>query len=157
MLGKTYDDQVCSIASALNVIGERWSLLIVRDALFAGATRFKDFQRSLGVAPNILSSRLDAFISTGIMERRTDADRPHQVEYVLTAKGRDLGPALLALNFWGDRWWSPQGPPNIYEHSQCGSRIRQELTCVDCGPVTMDDVVVHPGLGFPGRAKQAGN
>jgi DNA-binding HxlR family transcriptional regulator len=152
MLGKTYDDQICSIARALNVIGERWSLLIVRDALFAGATRFSDFQRSLGVAPNILSSRLEAFVSAGIMERRADPDRPHQAEYVLTSMGRDLGPALLALNFWGDRWWSSQGPPFIYEHSQCGNPVRQELTCADCGTVTMDDVIVRPGPGSPARA-----
>jgi DNA-binding HxlR family transcriptional regulator len=146
----------CARSRALNVIGERWSLLIIRNALFAGATRFKDFQRSLGVAPNILSSRLDAFIS-GIMERRTDADRPHQIEYVLTDKARDLEPALLALNFWGDRWWSPQRPPNTYEHSQCGSPIRQELTCADCGTATMDAVVVRPGPGSPVRATQAGD
>src|SRR3954463_9395138 len=104
VLGKTYDNQVCSIARALEVVGERWSILIVRNALFAGSTRFTDFQRSLGIAPNILKTRLDGFVDAGIMRR-------DEHEYLLTEKGRDLAPALVALTAWGDRWVAPDGPP----------------------------------------------
>src|SRR3954468_12722395 len=103
MLGKAYESEVCSIARALEVIGERWSLLILRNALFAGSTRYSEFQRSLGIATNILQSRLDGFVSAGIMERR--ASQPPDVhEYVRTQKGRDFAPALIALTEWGDRW-----------------------------------------------------
>src|ERR1044071_6181287 len=103
MLGKTYDSQVCSIARALEVVGERWSLLIVRDALFAGATRYSDFQRSLGIATNILTARLDGFVEAGIMRRHKYSEQPELYEYLLTGKGRALAPALVALSEWGDR------------------------------------------------------
>src|SRR5215475_5365747 len=95
MLGKTYDSQVCSIARALELVGERWTLLIVRDALFAGVTRFNDHQHNLGIATNILKTRLDALIAAEIMRRHT----PCYVfnEYAPTEKGRELGPALIAL------------------------------------------------------------
>jgi len=148
VLGKSYDDQVCSIARALEVVGERWSLLIVRDALFAGVTRFGDFQHNLGVAPNILTARLDGFVAAGIMERRRRSDRPAQYEYVLTAKGRDLGPALIALTNWGDRWASADGPPILYRHADCGGPIDQQIVCANCGPIDNAEVSVHPGPGM---------
>ena len=107
MLGKAYDNQVCSIARALEVVGERWSLLIIRDALFAGSTRYSDFQRSLGIATNILKDRLDGFVDAGIMRRHQYSEQPELYEYLLTDKGRDLAPALIALTEWGDRWSAP--------------------------------------------------
>src|SRR3954462_6193414 len=107
MLGKTYENQVCSIARALEVVGERWSLLIIRNALFAGSTRYSDFQRSLGIATNVLKSRLDGFVDAGIMRRQQYSDQPELYEYLLTEKGRDLAPALIALTQWGDRWAAP--------------------------------------------------
>jgi DNA-binding HxlR family transcriptional regulator len=149
VLGKTYDAQVCSIARALDVVGERWSLLIVRDALFAGVTRFGDFQHNLGIATNVLAARLDAFVTAGIMERHVYSPRPAQHEYLLTEKGRDLGPALIALTAWGDRWASPDGPPIRYEHAACGGAVRQEVACANCGTVDMSDVAVRPGPGMP--------
>src|SRR5690349_11852957 len=92
MLGRTYEAEVCSIARALEVVGERWSVLIVRNALFAGSTRFTDFQRSLGIAPNVLKTRLDGFVDAGIMRRRQYSEQPELYEYLLTEKGRDLAP-----------------------------------------------------------------
>src|ERR687890_755778 len=109
MLGKTYDSEVCSIARALELVGERWSLLILRNALFAGSTRYGEFQRSLGIATNILQDRLDGFVEAGIMERRRSADRGEPGEYVLTEKGRDFAPALIALTEWGDKWAAADG------------------------------------------------
>src|SRR4051794_41857249 len=97
MLGKTYEDQVCSIARALEVVGERWSVLIVRNALFAGSTRFSDFQRSLGMAPNVLATRLDGFVEAGVMQRHPDSQQPELVEYLPNDKGRDPPPPLLPL------------------------------------------------------------
>src|SRR5688500_18246981 len=150
MLGKTYDGEVCSIARSLEVIGERWSLLIIRDAVFAGSTRYSEFQRTLGIATNILKDRLDGFVDAGIMRRHQYSEQPELYEYLLTEKGRDLEPALIALSEWGDRWAAPDGPPILYSHAVCGSAVSHELTCATCGRV--DDpgqVQVRPGPGMP--------
>jgi DNA-binding HxlR family transcriptional regulator len=149
MLGRSYDNQVCSIARALDVVGERWSLLIIRDALFAGVTRFNDFQHNLGVATNVLTFRLESLVSAGIMERRRYSDHPVQYEYPLTEKGRDFAPALIALTEWGDRWASPDGPPVLYQHAGCGGAVHSEIVCATCGPVAAAEVSVRPGPGMP--------
>jgi DNA-binding HxlR family transcriptional regulator len=150
MLGRTYESQACSIARALEVVGERWSLLIIRDALFAGSTRYSDFQRSLGIATNILKARLDGFVDTGIMRRHQYSEQPEMYEYLLTEKSRDLAPALIALTEWGDRWAAPDGPPILYSHTVCGSAISTEVVCATCG--RLDDpseVRARPGPGMP--------
>jgi DNA-binding HxlR family transcriptional regulator len=154
MLGRTYDSEVCSIARALEVVGERWSLLILRNALFAGSTRYGEFQRSLGIATNILQDRLDGFVAAGIMERRRSAEQPEVSEYVLTAKGRDFAPALIALTEWGDRWAAPDGPPILYRHAACGSPVSVDLHCPTCGTtVRTEDIQALPGPGqTPERA-----
>ncbi len=148
MLGRTYDAQNCSAARALEVVGERWSLLIIRDALFRGMTRFTDFQRSLGVAPNILGKRLDGFVAAGLMTQRQYGPSAQQREYLLTDKGRDLQPVIIALTGWGDRWAAPQGPPVMFVHATCGAEVRQETHCPACaatlGP---EDVRTQPGTG----------
>lgn len=131
MLGRTYDNQICSAARALEIVGERWSLLILRNAAFAGMTRFSEFQKSLDVAPNILAARLEYFVETGLMTT-TDEVEGHQT-YHLTKKGRDFVPVIIALTQWGDRWAAPEGPPIAYEHEGCGGRVRHELRCRKCG------------------------
>jgi DNA-binding HxlR family transcriptional regulator len=149
MLGKTYDSEVCSAARALEQVGERWSLLLIRNALFAGATRYNDF-RSLGIATNILKSRLDGFIEAGIMERRSSPANPEHHEYLLTEKGRDLAPVIVALTEWGDRWSAPDGPPILYTHTRCGGPIRLQTTCASCGEVhDPAEVGARPGPGMP--------
>jgi DNA-binding HxlR family transcriptional regulator len=142
VLGKTYDREVCSAARALELVGERWSLLIVRKALYAGARRFGDF-RSLGIATNVLASRLDGFVEAGIME----TDGP---EYVLTEQGRELATVVVALTAWGDRWLAPDGPPVHYTHTGCGGDVAPRLVCETCG-VLHDAGEVHarPGPGMP--------
>lgn len=148
MLGRTYDSQNCSAARTLEVVGERWSLLIIRDALFVGLTRFRDFQRSLGVASNILSTRLDGFVNHGIMERRRYGESADQFEYVLTDRGRDLQPVIIALTGWGDRWAAPAGPPVIYVHADCGGDVEQRTQCTNCGDAgTTVNVKTRPGPG----------
>lgn len=120
------------MARALELVGERWSLLIMRDALFAGATRFGDFQRSLGLASNVLASRLDNFVSAGLMRRRQYSEHTDHYEYLVTEKGRDFLPVIVALTAWGDRWEAPDGPPVVYEHAGCGGEVQQTITCSTC-------------------------
>ncbi|MCW2940139.1 MAG: transcriptional regulator [Actinomycetia bacterium] len=145
MLGRTYTDQNCSAARALESVGERWSLLIIRDAAFRGTTRFADFQRNLGVASNILAARLNGFVAAGLMERRRDT--PHH-EYLLTDKGRDLQPVIVALTHWGDRWSAPDGPPIVFEHAGCGGGLEQQIRCAVCGDIDKSaEISTRPGPG----------
>jgi DNA-binding HxlR family transcriptional regulator len=139
MLGRTYDREVCSAARALEVAGERWSLLILRNAAFAGVTRFTDFQQRLGIAPNVLAARLDLFVTEGLMTVVPSATG--HGEYHLTAKGLDFKPVIIALTEWGDRWAAPDGAPIAYEHDGCGGRIGLQLHCERCG-----DGVPVPGV-----------
>ena len=132
MLGRLYEGQVCSAARALEIVGERWSLLIVRNAMFAGMTRFMDFQRSLGIAPNILTKRLADYVEAGIFELRPGEAGGH-AEYVLTPKGFDLRPTIIALTEWGDRWAAPDGRPITYLHEGCGGRVALATECTRCG------------------------
>jgi DNA-binding HxlR family transcriptional regulator len=130
MLGRTYDKQVCSAARALEIAGERWSLLILRNAMFAGMTRFTEFQKSLEIAPNILATRLEHFVQAGLMTTSAEAGG-HQT-YHLTKKGLDFKPVIIALTEWGDRWAAPDGAPIVYEHEGCGGRVSHELYCKEC-------------------------
>ncbi len=111
MLKRDYEGQVCSVARALELVGERWTLLIIRDA-FLGLRRFEEFQESLGIARNVLTQRLNRLVEEGIFERVRYSERPERYEYRLTKKGRDLHVALAALRQWGDQYLSEQ-PPRI--------------------------------------------
>src|SRR3712207_5682459 len=116
MLHRGYPAQDCSIARALEVVGERWTLLLIRDAVL-GLSRFDEFQQSLGIATNVLSSRLKTLVDEGIFERVPDEVRPDRSRYVMTEKGRSLGPALIALLRWGDEHYpSSDGPPRRTLH-----------------------------------------
>jgi DNA-binding HxlR family transcriptional regulator len=146
MLGRTYEAQNCSAARALEVVGERWSLLIIRDALFRGVKRFNDFQRSLKVAPNILANRLDGFVAAGLMTLHQYGNSTQQREYLLTEKGRGLQPVIIALTAWGDRWYAPDGPPITFVHTGCGTPVRQDTHCPACSTtLNPDDVHTEPG------------
>lgn len=103
-MGKRYGIEDCPVARTLDLIGERWTILILRDLLLQGPRRFQDFQDSLtGVAPNILSARLKALEENGLVTRRVYSERPVRLEYLLTERGRSLGPVLKALRDWGNR------------------------------------------------------
>lgn len=155
VLGRTYDGEVCSAAKALGQVGERWSLLIIREALFSGVTRFREFQRRLGIAPNILQRRLDGFVADGLMEQRQySANSERMQEYLLTDKGRDLQPVLLALTGWGDRWLAPEGRPIIYTHADCGGEIVEHVGCAKCAAEDQLSIVPSPG---PGHVAPAGH
>jgi DNA-binding HxlR family transcriptional regulator len=145
VLGNTYDGQICAAAWALEVVGERWSLLILRDAIFGGVTRFSDFQKNLRIAPNILSKRLEGFVNAGIMTNTRGPAQSEHLEYLLTEKGMGLMPVIIALREWGDRWQAPDGPPVVLEHRGCGGKVVQRLVCKTCDSVPRPrDVLPRP-------------
>lgn len=131
MAPANFADLDCSIARTLEVIGERWSLLIVRDA-FYGVRRFDDFRRDLGIARNVLTDRLHTLVAQGVFERRQYEDRPPRHEYVLTPKGRDLLPVVLTMMRWGDRWESDGDRPVTLTHTSCGSETTPYVACSAC-------------------------
>ncbi len=149
MLRRTYDDQVCSIARSLEVVGERWSLLIVRDALL-GLRRFEEFQDSLGIARNVLSDRLGRLVTAGVLERVRYQQRPDRFEYRLTRMGYQLLVPVLGLMQWGDEHLSePGGPPRVANHLGCGGDLRARLICQRCQqPVDAEHVEIVPGPGL---------
>ena len=111
MLPRTYDNQVCSVARALEAIGDRWTMLVIRDA-FVGVRRFDEFQERLGIARNVLTDRLSRLVDEGILEKHEYQERPQRFEYRLTPKGVDLFPVLVSLMKWGDRHAPEEnGPP----------------------------------------------
>ncbi len=109
MQRKSFSSMQCPIARGLERVGEWWSILILRDA-FRGSTRFEQFQKSLDIAPNMLTRRLNALVESGLLERRRYSDHPPREEYVLTGRGRDFRPVLWSLLAWGNRHFAPEGP-----------------------------------------------
>ncbi|HZZ89715.1 MAG TPA: helix-turn-helix domain-containing protein [Caulobacteraceae bacterium] len=133
-MGRTanYSKERCSVAAALAVVGDPWTLLILRDA-FYGVRRFDDWQSRLGVARNVLAARLKTLVEQGVLESRLYSDHPPRKDYVLTAKGRDLQPVLLTLKAWGDRHvYGEENVPLEITHD-CGAPLKVGLTCEACG------------------------
>ena len=122
----------CSIARALDIVGEWWTLLILRD-VFMGVRRFEAIQADLGIARNVLSDRLTTLVGSGVLVRRRYQDHPERYEYVLTDMGRDLVPVLMELMRWGDRWLSPDGAPMVLVHRDCGQPVEWGADCPHCG------------------------
>jgi DNA-binding HxlR family transcriptional regulator len=129
MLHSRYPELACSIARALEVVGERWSLLIIRDSL-RGVTRFDDFQRSLGVARNVLTARLEHLTNEGVLSRKPYGPSGSRNEYELTAKGQELGTIVIAMMQWGDRHYpDDHGPHRVAKHVQCGGTVEVIAVC----------------------------
>lgn len=123
----------CPVARSLSVIGDRWTILVLRDA-FLGAKRFDHFQASLGCSPHVLSTRLAKLVRHGVLERRPYQQRPVRYEYRLTDKGRDLYPVIAGLLGWGDRWLTKSARRAItLRHKDCGHETTPTLTCSACG------------------------
>jgi DNA-binding HxlR family transcriptional regulator len=147
VLGRTYDGQVCSLARALEVVGERWTLLIVRDALL-GLRRFEEFADSLGLARTVLADRLGRLVEHGVLERVRYQRRPDRFEYQLTARGEDLSVPVLALMQWGDAHLAdPAGPPRLARHAECRGALRIGPVCLRCGHPVEHEVEMVPGPG----------
>ena len=144
----------CSLARGLDLIGDWWSPLIVRD-LYLGVVRFDDLVEDLGISRNLLTRRLNALSKNGIVERHAYQRRPFRYEYRLSEAGRDLVPAILALTAWGDRWARPrEGSPMLFVHKTCGQRFEPHVTCSVCGEAITADAVLT--LGGPGGAMKTG-
>lgn len=123
----------CSIARALSVVGERWTLLILRE-IFFGTSRFDPLRRRLGISRNVLTQRLEHLVEHGVLEKVPYQNRPVRHEYRLTAKGRDLYPVLLALLSWGDRWVGDDSAPGFtLTHKSCGHTLTPTTACAHCG------------------------
>jgi DNA-binding HxlR family transcriptional regulator len=147
-----YRTENCSVARTLEIVGERWALLILREA-FLGVKRFDQIQGNLGIARNILADRLQRLVGAGILERRRYQERPKRYEYRLTQMGLDLYPALVAIMEWGDRYVSDKaGAPLVLEHVDCGKETTPRFVCSECGePIHARNV--RPKLG-PGALRK---
>ena len=148
MLGKDYEGQDCAMARALESIGERWTLLIVRDALY-GVRRFSDFQSHLDIPKAVLSDRLAGLVQDGVLTREPDAERPGRHVYELTAAGRDLWPVIHSLLVWGGRHRAENS--RTFEHAVCGTPLDERGDCPKCGITPPpQDVMTKPK---PGRGR----
>jgi DNA-binding HxlR family transcriptional regulator len=137
----------CSIAQCLEVVGEWWSLLILRD-VFLGIRRFDDIQARLGISRNVLNQRLSRLVDLGVLERVPYQDHPPRYEYRLTDKGRDLRLVITAMRQWGDKWAAPDGPPVEIVHTACDHVSQAVPTCSHCGdPLDARAVRAIPGPG----------
>jgi DNA-binding HxlR family transcriptional regulator len=146
----SFADMQCSVAQALEIVGEWWTLLVIRDC-FLGVRRFDDFVERLGISRNVLADRLDKLVAAGVLERQVYDEARHRAEYVLTDKGKALWPVLTTLREWGDEWIIGTGKePLLVEHRACGNVMQSLLVCDCCGaPVRAGDV--RPIAG-PGRS-----
>jgi DNA-binding HxlR family transcriptional regulator len=149
VLNRHYEGQNCSIAGALEIVGERWTLLIIRDA-FLGRHRFDEFQESLGIARNVLADRLARLVEEGILERVRYSERPERYEYHLTPKGRDLQLALTGLRQWGDAYLSEK-PPTILRRRSDRKPVVGALVPKGSAVLGYEDVELVPG---PGRTRE---
>lgn len=128
----------CSIAATLGVVGDRWTLMILRD-VFRGTHRFSQLSEDLGIARNLLSDRLGRLVDACVLERVPYQERPRRCEYRLTAKGADLSASLIALMKWGDRWYADGRPPTTLVHAECRTPLELSVRCPSC------DASVPPG------------
>ncbi|TDG13626.1 transcriptional regulator [Seongchinamella unica] len=149
------DKQVCSVARSLSVVGERWTMLIIRDA-FLGTRRFDQFQSNLGITRHRLSERLCKLVDAGVLVKVPYNDRPVRYEYRLTRKGLGLYPVLMSLARWGDEWMDKgQGAPLEYVHQKCGNNTRPTLTCSECNePLRPEEVTPRLGPALDELAQQ---
>ena len=150
MLNRDYEGQNCSIARALEVVGERWTLLIVRD-VFLGLRRFDELQESLGIARNVLSDRLNRLVEEGVLERARYSERPERFEYRLTRKGRELDIALSGLRQWGDKYLSEK-PPRVLRRKADRKRVIAALVPRGAPILSLEEVELVPGPGLEAPA-----
>ena len=143
------EEERCSVARTVAVIGDRWTLLVLRDC-FLRVRRFEDFQARLGVTRHVLADRLRKLVRYGVLRRVPYQERPRRYEYLLTQKGLDLHPVMMSIVHWGDVHMSDErGRPLLHEHKNCGKLFDPVMTCSECGePLSAKAVHVHPGPGM---------
>ena len=133
MATSNFGDLDCSIARTLEIVGSRWTLLVLRD-LFGDISRFDAIQANLGISRKVLSERLASLEEDGVIERQAYQHNPPRYDYVLTRKGSELGSVLLTIIAWGDRWESgAEGPPLLFRHEECGQVTHAIAACSECG------------------------
>jgi len=149
------EQQPCSLARTLSVVGDRWTLLVLRES-FLGIRRFDEFEKRLGITRHVLAERLKKLVESGVLDKVAYQQRPLREEYCLSAKGRDLYPAIMALVHWGDRHMSgPEGAPIRHIHRSCGQPMQGVLVCSECGEpldardVALDEAPAHKGQLLP--------
>ena len=126
------NEAACSIAASLDIVGDRWTILILRDA-FRGLHRFDEFRRDLDIPRAVLADRLRRLVEAGVLVKRQYSEHPPRDEYRLTDMGRELSPSLVALMQWGDRWLGgPEGPPTVLVHEPCGTEVDLRFHCWEC-------------------------
>ena len=151
---RPFEAQNCSIAGALAIVGERWTLLVLREVLL-GRRRFQEIKRNTGIATNILTDRLQTLVDHGVLERRPYGAQPESYEYVPTHKGRDVVPVLVALMQWGDRHIAQDGPSRVLVHADCGHDADPELFCSHCHEqLGAGALRVRPGPGADERQQR---
>ena len=154
MQRKSFGNMNCPVARSLERVGEWWSILILRDA-FHGLRRFDEFQKSLGVAPNILTRRLNALVEGGLLERRRYSEHPPRDEYLLTERGRDFRPVLLAMMAWGNRHFAPEGASVQLVNTRTGAVVEPVLADGATGErIAGPDFSVVPGPGADDATRQ---
>jgi DNA-binding HxlR family transcriptional regulator len=145
MKHKSFGKMQCPVARSLERVGEWWSMLIIRDALH-GMTRFDQFEESLGIAPNMLTRRLGALVKAGVLEKHRYSDRPPRYEYVLTERGRDFQPVIVAMQAWGNKHFAPEGASVLLVHAKTGATADPVMVDRKTGrPLTGPEYVVAPG------------
>ncbi|WP_409523863.1 winged helix-turn-helix transcriptional regulator [Nitrincola sp. MINF-07-Sa-05] len=148
-----FSDMHCSIAQALNIVGEWWTLLILRD-VFIGNHRFSGLLDSLGISRKVLTDRLETLVAEGILEQ-VPYDTGNRFEYHLTQKGYELGPVLLTLIAWGDKWVFKNQPPIELTHKACNQITSPQVVCSECGePISFRDLIGEPSRHMPEDAQQ---
>jgi DNA-binding HxlR family transcriptional regulator len=156
MKWEALEEEACSVARTIGVIGDRWTLLILREC-FLRTRRFEGFQSALGITRHLLAERLKKLVRTGILRRIPYQESPKRHEYILTQKGLDLYPIMMAIVHWGDTHMvDERGRPLLHEHRKCGKLFNPVMVCSECGePLQAKEVVTHPGPGArPSAAKR---
>lgn len=148
----SFSNWPCSIARAVDLLGDAWTPLVLREA-FYGIHRFDAFQQELGIARNTLTDRLRRLVDEGLLEKRPYQDEPRRYDYVLTEKGRDFFGVLAAISRWGDRWLAgEEGAPVAFHHDTCGHDTEAEVVCAVCRePLRAEDTSMRMGPGYPRR------
>jgi DNA-binding HxlR family transcriptional regulator len=145
----TFSEWPCTMARTMEVFGDSWSILIVRDASF-GLTRFDDFHKSLGIARNTLSDRLNRLVDHQVMVKQLYQDNPPRNEYLLTEKGREFYIVLESLRAWGARWTGDGEVEHTFHHETCGHELETRTVCASCGEdVRLEDTQMRDAPGFP--------
>lgn len=149
---REFPRDTCPIGFALDRLGDRWTMLVLREAFF-GVRRFEELRRNTGAARNILADRLGRLVDAGVLRRERYSERPPRDEYRLTEKGLDLYPLLIALAQWGQKWGELRlGPPTRLQHKDCGAVVEPQLTCPECGePIDARSMRALPGPAMLAR------